>query len=362
MHKGSLALVAGWGRNSPQMARMTEDGQFRRGMNRELHPAHPLEDCTGLLEWLFAESGGARWEITRQRFGAVLDRSAQKLFASGLAPVTQQRLEEYLKTLHLQDLALATACADGHEAAWEQFVSVYRPYLRSSAAAILGTGAGSAEASELADSLFAELYGIESNKGAERSLFRYFHGRSSLRTWLRAVLSQRHIDSLRAHRRFKDLAPEDGAEKAQPDNRNSPHTPPDPHRERYISLFTQALKVSLDQLEPAERQRLRLYYAEEKTLAEIGRCLGEHESSASRHLERTRKSLRSNLEEKLRRGFGAVDGSPAQPGLSEPEIALCFEYATEDVPIDLAKLLPSRPSAGPGDLRKGPGSTPARNS
>ena len=54
--------------------------------------------------------------------------------------------------------------------------------------------------------------------------------------------------------------------------------------------------------EPWDRKRLELYYARGKTLAEIGRLLREHESSASRHLERTRRELRAKVEECLRSG------------------------------------------------------------
>src|SRR5216683_1427752 len=72
--------------------------------------------------------------------------------------------------------------------------------------------------------------------------------------------------------------------------------PADPHRERYVASFTRALQEALAILEPAEKERVRLYYAEEKTLAEIGRVLGEHESSVSRHLERVRRDLRRDVE------------------------------------------------------------------
>jgi DNA-directed RNA polymerase specialized sigma24 family protein len=43
--------------------------------------------------------------------------------------------------------------------------------------------------------LYADLY--------SKSLFRYFQGRSSLATWLRAVLSQRYVDRIRANRRHR---------------------------------------------------------------------------------------------------------------------------------------------------------------
>jgi RNA polymerase sigma factor (sigma-70 family) len=191
------------------------------------------------------------------------------------------------------------------------------------------------------------LYGLAEGKGSERSLFRYFHGRSSLKTWLRAVLAQRHIDSIRAGRRFEELAEDESPEPSRKPLLGTPLQPPDPHRDLYVSLFTRALQAALDQLAPLEKDRLRFYYAEEKTLAEIGRLLGEHESSVSRHLERVRGDLRQAVEEILRRGFVASNGSAAQAGLSDAEIALCFEYSSENTPIDLEKLLPNPRSKGP---------------
>ena len=81
----------------------------------------------------------------------------------------------------------------------------YRPVLYRAADA-LDRGGG---ARELADSLYAELYGIKDRPGDRRSLFHYFQGRSSLATWLRAVLAQRYVDRLRAQRRFEPLPDEE---------------------------------------------------------------------------------------------------------------------------------------------------------
>src|SRR5258708_3570018 len=307
---------------------------------------------TALLEWLYARSQAGRWEIPRERFAAALERGVRKAFTPGT--VTPEKLQNYLCALHLEDLALAVACAEGGEAPWEHFFAAYRAYLRAAAAAILRRPAASAEACDLADSLFSELYGLAGGKGAERSLFRYFHGRSSLKTWLRAVLAQRHIDSIRAGRRFEELGEDDSGD-GRPKTLSGPQAlPGDPHRDRYIASFTRALQTALECLAPQERERLRLYYAEEKTLAEIGRLLGEHESSVSRHLDRTRRDLRRAVEDILRRGIGATNGSPVQPALSDAEIALCFEYSAGDSPIDLEKLLPRSKSPGPAAGKRTP--------
>jgi len=125
-----------------------------------------FEGQTSLLEWLYAQSQARRWQILWERFAAALERSAQKALTPGT--LTPQKLQNYLRALHLEDLALATACVDGNEAAWEHFFCTYRAYLRAAAAAILRCPASSAEACDLADSLFSELYGLAGGKGTER--------------------------------------------------------------------------------------------------------------------------------------------------------------------------------------------------
>ena len=311
-----------------------------------------LKDRAPMVEWLYAQANAARWGLSCGHFAAALERSARKRLGSGAR--TAAKLEEYLGALHLEDLALATACAEGGEAAWEHFFTQYRAYLRAAAAAILRSHAGSAEACDLADSLFSELYGLAGGKGAGRSLFRYFHGRSSLKTWLRAVLAQRHIDSIRAGRRFAELDERETGEGRQKMLLPPQMQPSDPHRERYVLSFTRALQMALEGLAPQEKERLRLYYAEEKTLAEIGGLLGEHESSVSRHLDHARRDLRRAVENILRRGIAEANGSAAQPGLSDAEIALCFEYSSEDTPIDLQKLLPRSKSGAPAAGKRTP--------
>jgi len=112
----------------------------------------------------------------------------------------------------------------------------------------------------------------------------------------------------------------------------------------------------LASLDARDRERLRLYYAEDRTLAEIGRGLGEHESSVSRNLERVRGELRATVEGLLRAGKAAANGGVASqggagmPGMNDAQIALSIQYAAEDADIDLDKLFELRKtknSSGP---------------
>jgi RNA polymerase sigma-70 factor, ECF subfamily len=320
-----------------------------------------------LVDRLYSEVSASPWSVSRHRFEDALERSAAKRFASCASEqVTRPKLEEFLGALHLQDLSLAAACASGQPAAWEFFVITYRGYLRGAAAAILRCKSDSVAAQDLADSLFTDLYGISASsptKTEDRSLFRYFHGRSSLKTWLRAVLAQRHIDSIRASRRFVEIAdestssPDDAVpfrERVTPIDSASNFTnpshdsSPDPHRPRYLALFSDALTKALHALDPRDLQRLRLYYADQQTLAHVGRELGEHESSVSRNLDRIRRELRASVESALRSGqFQSQNGTYPQPALTDDQIALCFEYAAEDAPLNFDQVFPTTPAPTP---------------
>jgi RNA polymerase sigma-70 factor (ECF subfamily) len=307
-----------------------------------------------LLEWLHGEAKCARWGLARGRFAEALRQSAEKRFGGTHSDVTE--IETYLKSLHLEDLALACACADGEETAWEFFVAHFRQELRAAAGAILrGSGAGDdVRAQELADSLYAELYGVTpAGSGRRKSLFEYFHGRSKLSTWLRAVLAQRHVDLLRKSWRTVSLeAEEEKAPGANSGlhvgtNHGSAHlqaqradaSPPDPDRDRYLARLDGALGAAITGLAPRERMLLACYYVDELTLAEIGRTLGEHESTVSRQLDRVRRQLRESVTKTLLHGAPAQDGHGVEVALDEAQVELAFEYALEDWPFDLSRAL-----------------------
>src|SRR5262249_33887491 len=134
-----------------------------------------LYGSASVVERLYAESQGARWGLSLERFVLCLERSITKRFAAESAP--RQKVEDYLSSLHLEDLALACACAAGCESAWEHFFATYRRYLYTAAATITKRPASDPYAREFADSLYATLYGREISIGRV-SLFNHFHGRS----------------------------------------------------------------------------------------------------------------------------------------------------------------------------------------
>src|SRR3989442_3145423 len=113
-----------------------------------------------LVKWLHAKAGASRWGLTYERFAEVLRHSAKKRF--GAAMPSASEMAAYLESLHVEDLALACACLDGCEPAWEFFFGNYRQSLYAAARAIMGGArAGEAQARELPDSLYADLFRSE---------------------------------------------------------------------------------------------------------------------------------------------------------------------------------------------------------
>lgn len=309
-----------------------------------------LDGNSSLVEKLFAQSQAARWGLTLERFSLSLERSATKRFAGESPP--RQKLEDYLAGLHVQDLALATACAAGCESAWEHFFSTYRQYLYSAAATITRRPRSDPYACEFADSLYATLYGRETSLGRV-SLFNHFHGRSKLSTWLRAVLAQRYIDVLRQEKRLEGLKDNEGFEQVLLPKHKADWEPHDPLRARYLELLADALKQAIAALDPLDRTRLISYYLKDLTLAEIGKAMNEHEATVSRKLERVRLELRDKVITILRSGRSAKGGPQAQradgqPGLDHAQIQLCFEYAMEAWPFDFSHLLDAIPPQSGG--------------
>ena len=295
----------------------------------------PLIDRAS-VERLYHRADAARWELSIEDFARALERSVTKAFA-GRTPSARD-VDRYIESLRHTDLALACACSAGHEAAWDHFVLEYRPVLYRAADALDPSGG----ARELADSLYADLFGLVADppesdqtevvsgfsrtKGERRPLFRYFHGRSSLATWLRAVLAQRLVDRVRARARTAPLPDEEPA---------ATHQVPDPDRGRYLTLIHEALGAAVANLDARARLRVRYYYVQGLTLAETGRLLGEHEASVSRHLSAARKTIRRDVERRL-----------AESGLAREEISQCFASVAEDAgPLDLDRLLSSASDA-----------------
>jgi RNA polymerase sigma-70 factor (ECF subfamily) len=223
----------------------------------------------------------------------------------------------------LVELALAHACAMGSEIAWERFLSQYRNSVTQAATAITRSAS---IGQDLADSLYAELFGLKDREGRRISPLASYSGRGSLIGWLRATLAQRHIDfHRRTHREepLEDLDP--------------PASPCEPATQE-IDLLGRAVARTLKALDSADSFLLSSYFLDGRTLIEIARLLKVHEATISRRLKRLVEETRKQLLQSLR-----------VQGLSERQAEEALGADPRDLEINMRKLLQKSSSAAFSD-------------
>jgi RNA polymerase sigma-70 factor (ECF subfamily) len=266
-----------------------------------------MSDYPSYFDGLYEESGGRGFGLSLESFAAIL-REVSGRYAPGAG---ERELAALHRSLRLQDLALARACAAGNEPAWDCFLNRYRAKLYDAATAI---ARDESVGRELADSLYTDLFA--------RKLASYM-GRGSLEGWLRTVLAQEYVNRYRSQRR---TAPFD--ESIQP-------AAPVPDGVAVDPRLEQATSEALAELPAEERLILAAYYLDGRTLAEIARMQGVHESTISRRLDRVNAALRKRILRGLRdRG---MSGRAAEEAL---------EADVRDLAVDMRGSLLQERGAG----------------
>jgi RNA polymerase sigma-70 factor (ECF subfamily) len=280
---------------------------------------------------LYERSGAAAYGVSAERFAAILDEILRKYLYSSSTQhgsaqhdsvhspaVSPEYKADFCSALRLEELALARACAAGNERAWQDFISRYRQKLHSMALHITRDGA---HAAELADSLFADLYGVTAREGVRKSKLLSYTGRGSLEGWLRTVMAQEFVNRYRKQKRTVSLEEqtEEGIQfaAAAPE----PASTSDPRLEA-------ATDEALAELSAEDRLTLASYYLDGRTLAEIAGMLGLHESSVSRRLDRLATGLRKRILAGLR-----------MQGMSHAQAAETLETDVRDIRLNLRSRL-----------------------
>src|SRR5271167_4303335 len=268
-----------------------------------------------LLAELHARSGGEKYGLSPESFALILSSVATKYLP---VEASQSDARTFLLTLRVEELALARACAAGDNAAWEVFLTRYREKLYHSALRIAREDAA---ARELADGLYGELYGASGREAERVSKLASFSGRGSLEGWLRTVLAQEFVNRYRRTKRMVSLdeESEDGAQFAAP----APETLPSAD-----SRLESATDAALAALDSEDRMVLAAYYLDGRTLAEIARMLGVHESTISRKVDKLAKSLRK----KILAGM-------MQQGMARRQAEEALEVDVRDLHVDIRRSL-----------------------
>lgn len=276
----------------------------------------PRPHLSGLFEELWTRAGGEKSGLTFSEFGLVLASVGTK-YNYGLPPGAEAddgQRAAFFRSLHIDELALAHACALGREPAWERLVGLYRAALIQAATAVTGTAALGAE---LADSLYGELYGLRQVDGKRNSPLASYSGRGSLLGWMRATLVQRYRDHLRRTRREEPLDDFDGPVREAP--------APAPVE---LPRLAAAVASTLENVAAEDRFLLAAYYLDRQTLLEIARTLHVHEATISRRLKRLVAEIRKHLLRNL-----------VADGLSNAAAEEALGADPRDVEINLRVLL-----------------------
>ena len=263
---------------------------------------------------LYIVSGAKDYGIDCARFTVILRKIQEKY----LPQASAEEAAAFCSSLRCEELVLARACAAGNERAWQEFIQRYQPKMRAMA---LHITRDVVHASELADSLFAELYGMGVRDGVRHSKLVFYTGRGSLEGWLRTVMSQEYINRYRKQKRNVSLdeQTEEGVQFTSPDPIPTPSADP-----RLEAATDQALA----ELSAEDRYVLAAYYLDGRTLADIARTLGLHESSISRRLDRVAAALRKRILACLR-----------ERGMSHAQATEALETDVRDLQLDIRKRL-----------------------
>src|ERR1044071_3162431 len=282
-----------------------------------------IQQCYSVSE---LDMAGALHSSAKKYLSDALDQTTNN---PGPTPEARKTITEYFTSLNAEDLCLAVACAKGDESAWEDFYKDYRSYLVN-VARTMTQDAGAAE--QLADSTFAELYGLRESGGARVSKFSFYSGRGSLRGWLRAVVFQLSADHHRQTSRLVQTEePEDMDRLAQSNDHRERVVAPEASfiTDRYRTGVADALRRAINELESRERLLLAYYYYDELTLREIGQMFDVHEATISRWLAKVQTRTRKLVEKSLARDHG----------FNRQEVSESIELAAEETNIGVREYL-----------------------
>lgn len=209
-----------------------------------------------------------RFQLTAEDFAhTVIDAHARQQGPRDIAA--------FAAALSIDDLYLAAACARGDEEAWREFRDRYFSYIGDFARRFLPAAA----ADDVRDQLIGDLW--------QRQRLAQYDGRSTLRTWLGAMVTHASINARRSAQRAGTLAAE---------KRNEPGATV--NREEDVARREFALRVNraVTSLDAESKLLLLLYYEQGLTLDQMSTVLNASKATLSRRLSKTRDALRTAID------------------------------------------------------------------
>ena len=249
---------------------------------------------------------------------------------------SRAEISKFIDEMQADDLCLIVACERGDESAWTDLVERFTATVRSAARSAT---ANEDAAEDLAQSIWAELYGLRIRKdGMPASKLAYYSGRGSLAGWLRAVVAQLAVDTFRKQSKLVQTEEDADLDRLARDSsigEGSVVLAGIPNPEQSMSnRFAQtdmqeALNKSVQEMPAEDRLLVKLYYFDNLRLREAGAVLGVHEATASRRLTRIQTDLRKRVTKIL------ID----ERGWTQAETERSFAEVAQHLDTDLEALL-----------------------
>ena len=307
-------------------------------------------ECDARIASVFAQcvANQPNFGVTEDCLARSLSRSVERFLGSGPAALGPGELNNFFDQIQADDLFLALACANGNERAWWEFDQQHRGYMERVARHLAKT---EADAQEVIDSVYVELYGTRVVDGERVSKFATYSGRGSIRGWLRTVIWHSLVDLHRAGHdevsldEMTETIGEGAAHAAfaKPPVDGESEQIEEITRDRYRKATVNAITNAFERLDPHEKLLLLYYHVENLKLREIAKlCDNEtsplrgwfqrktqtresggrtHESTVMRWLEKTYTRVLELFKAELK------DNNP----FSAEDIAECLELATGDL-------------------------------
>ena len=198
-----------------------------------------------------------------------------------------------MEQLHLSDLYLAFACAEGDTHALRYFGTL----LSSVAGAVRSVDGAPAFVDEILQRLRTRVLVPEDGRSAR---ILDYAGRGSLENWLRAGALRLALNARRDARRGPEPLPDASLwEPAAPTAERTLEL----LRGKYAAEFGSALREAFASLEPGERNVLRMHFLEGLSLNQIAAMYQVNKSTISRRMARAREILLERTRAQLERAL-----------------------------------------------------------
>ncbi|HMH42446.1 MAG TPA: sigma-70 family RNA polymerase sigma factor [Pyrinomonadaceae bacterium] len=302
-----------------------------------------LAFCADELNEIYAQSARAypNFKVPFTEFRDAIANAALKYLAlaKNKTGPSQIELKRFVAELQAADLYLGLACLRGDEQAWWEFDRQHRAFIESWTRRLVR---GGADADEVMDFVYVELFGTKVTNNLRQSKFRTYTGRGTLRGWLRTIVLHAAVDMYRASKvevPLEDWTSSEDHSAGQRGGNTEDAMLTSIVRERYRSAAIAALNQALTALDDHENLLLLYYHVEGLKLREIARIVEEPQSPIRRWFQR-RTPQRSRVHEStimrwLERVYRKVADRfhaelAGRHGLKPEEIAICKSIAAED--------------------------------